>query len=148
MSGITVLKKLTTAFLLLTGTGVGLTLYLPAVNIPVPTQFSIDEQSLKSPLPGQELVLSAVTNDEQQFALQLGLYNDLQRAAKAAKQLTLNDQIDIITIQNNKQSWHALLLGPFTTSTEAHNMQLRLDNENSIRSSLVRWPKPQPEKGS
>ena len=127
-------------------TGVSLTLYLPSNKVSSPPAYAIDEVSLKTPINSNETLIQAAPEQEQKYALQLGLYSNLRHAVSQAKQFTLNSQIHIMTIEDGKHLWHLLLLGPYDSQSDAVIQLTDLDEDLQTRISIVRWPKS--EKGS
>ena len=137
------MKKLVTLAITLLLAGIGLTLYLPAyepgqaVDRAIPYQ--VDQDSLKTPYPMEATLLSAI-NPTENYALQLGLFGDLEQAISQARKYALSEKPTILKTKDRQRYWFLLLLGPYPTKQMAKDQMLALLKNHQIQSKLAQWP--------
>ncbi len=150
------LKKLGIFILLLLGIGTSLTLYLPkpVISEPPLTRFVVIEETLKTPIEEMQLRHSYAVFQNQaektiEYGLQLGIYNNLVNAEKAAigldqQALPLPSVPVIFKVQNKKRHWFVMALGPFKTEDALPDLKQLLE-KNHMNSQDISWPVIQQE---
>ena len=133
-------KQLSIVFLALVGAGVGLTVNRPTEEKQTAPTYMIDRASMEKPLPTDSTLLKVSAMGDEQIGLQIGLFSELHQAKQQIETLGLLDTLQIITTQDQHQRWHRVMAGPFATTTEASNMQKRLNAKYLVQSSWVKWP--------
>ena len=134
------MKKIFIMFIGLVLVGIGLTEYLPDLSITKQKAYLIDKASLDAPLEEALFQLSIIPSEPRPFSLQLGSYSDLSTATRQATKLQLKSPIDIVTFKDNERLWYTLLFGNYTSVSDARAMQVQLNVENDLSSSLIQRP--------
>lgn len=130
--------------------GIGITLSLPEYKVesgdPVSKhRYTIDIDTLKTPLPMSSYFLQSTNPPGAMFALRLGLYSKLQQATEYADSLSLDDDVVIVKTTDAHREWHIVFLGPFNTIKDAEVRKHQLQKKQ-ISATLMSWP-PKSEKG-
>ena len=125
-------------------TGVGLTLYLPAYEPDAPIDrsipYQIDQASLKKPYAINQTLITALAPEQDNYALQLGLFGQLDQAVAKAQKYALSENPTIIKTIDRQRYFYLLLLGPFERKSEANQTLLALMQQRQIAAKLVKWP--------
>ncbi|GLX80359.1 hypothetical protein tinsulaeT_36990 [Thalassotalea insulae] len=136
-------------FLALIAIGIGLTLSLPKYKVEsgnpaAKHQYTMDVDTLKTPLPMSRYFLRGPTPPDALFALRLGLYSKVQQATQYAESLSLDTPVIVVKAMDTHRDWYMVFLGPFDTIEAAEEKKDGLQ-KRQISATLMIWP-PKPEK--
>ncbi len=133
-------KSLLALIAILTGLTLAAAALLPPHTPSEKSAYSLVQSTLKAPLPATSLQLTSQTLADSQFAVQLGLYPDLQQATTTAQQLSLPSVPSIFATEQNAHLWYTLLLGPYPDMEQAQSAQSQLATKGIAATNLVVWP--------
>ncbi len=146
------LKNITLSIIALILSGVGLTLWLPDYDISQrpdnnpAANWQLNQSSLDSPLPVSLTRLPLQPTQEDAYAIQLGMFGELQQAINEAGKHPFAQSVTIVKIKDHSRFWYTPLVGPFTQKAAAQDALSEANsNETSVNQAtsklpIVRWP--------